>query len=140
MIHRNAYGTFSPEKVVGIASSSKWISGGVIMALVDAGEIARVHEPGYLPGGPLFDKAVQYEVRKEDEVDAQLMKLGFDVAVESGAGLLPDEGNPAGLGIDDRLPVSRFRARPALRRARPQLRPCRGDAVARFRAAIFDSD
>ena len=40
VIHRNAYGTFTPEKVVGIASSSKWISGGVIMALVDAGEIS----------------------------------------------------------------------------------------------------
>jgi len=40
VIHRNAYGTFTPEKVVPIASSSKWISGGVIMALVDAGKIS----------------------------------------------------------------------------------------------------
>jgi len=48
VIYRNAYGTFTPEKVVGIASSSKWISGGVIMALVDAGEIS------------LDDRASQY--------------------------------------------------------------------------------
>ena len=40
VIHRNAYGSFTPEKVVPIASSSKWISGGVIMSLVDAGEIS----------------------------------------------------------------------------------------------------
>ena len=50
VIHRNAYGTFTPEKVVGIASSSKWISGGVIMALVDAGKIS-LDDPAskYLP-------------------------------------------------------------------------------------------
>jgi len=47
--------------------------------LIDAGEIARVQEPGYLPGGPLFEKAVQYDVRREDEVDAQLKKLGVGV-------------------------------------------------------------
>ena len=40
VIHRKAYGTFTPEKVAPIASSSKWISGGVIMALVDAGKIS----------------------------------------------------------------------------------------------------
>lgn len=44
--------------------------------LIDTGEIARVHEPGYLPGGPLFEKAVQYDVKRDDEVDAQLEKLG----------------------------------------------------------------
>jgi len=50
VIHRNAYGTFTPEKVVPIASSSKWISGGVIMALVDAGKIS-LDDPAseYLP-------------------------------------------------------------------------------------------
>ena len=40
VVYRKAYGTFTPGKVVGIASSSKWISGGVIMALVDAGKIS----------------------------------------------------------------------------------------------------
>jgi predicted dienelactone hydrolase/CubicO group peptidase (beta-lactamase class C family) len=40
VIHRNAYGAFTPEKVAPIASASKWISGGVIMALVDAGNIS----------------------------------------------------------------------------------------------------
>jgi len=50
VIHRNAYGTFTPKKVVPIASSSKWISGGVIMALVDAGKIS-LDDPAskYLP-------------------------------------------------------------------------------------------
>ena len=50
VIHHNAYGTFTPGKVVGIASSSKWISGGVIMALVDAGKIS-LNDPvsKYLP-------------------------------------------------------------------------------------------
>jgi predicted dienelactone hydrolase/CubicO group peptidase (beta-lactamase class C family) len=50
VIHRNAYGAFTPEKVVPIASSSKWISGGVIMALVDAGKIS-LDDPAskYLP-------------------------------------------------------------------------------------------
>lgn len=48
VIYRNAYGTFTPEKVVPIASASKWISGGVIMALVDAGKIS------------LDDRASQY--------------------------------------------------------------------------------
>jgi len=50
VIHRNAYGSFTPEKVVPIASSSKWISGGVIMALVDAGKIS-LDDPAskYLP-------------------------------------------------------------------------------------------
>jgi glyoxylase-like metal-dependent hydrolase (beta-lactamase superfamily II) len=45
--------------------------------LVDAGEIARVHEPGYLPDSVVFRAAVQYEVNREDEVDRQLEKLGY---------------------------------------------------------------
>ena len=50
VIHRNAYGTFTPEKVTPIASASKWISGGVLMALVDAGKIS-LDDPAskYLP-------------------------------------------------------------------------------------------
>ncbi len=40
VIHRKAYGSFKPEQVVPIASSSKWLSGGVIMALVDRGVIS----------------------------------------------------------------------------------------------------
>ncbi len=40
VIHRNAYGSFTPDEVVPIASASKWISGGVVMALVDAGKIS----------------------------------------------------------------------------------------------------
>ncbi|HUT93042.1 MAG TPA: serine hydrolase [Thermoguttaceae bacterium] len=39
VIYRKAFGTFSTETVVPIASASKWISGGVIMALVDQGTI-----------------------------------------------------------------------------------------------------
>jgi CubicO group peptidase (beta-lactamase class C family)/predicted dienelactone hydrolase len=50
VIHRNAYGTFTTREVVPIASSTKWISGGVIMALVDAGIIS-LDDPAskYLP-------------------------------------------------------------------------------------------
>ena len=40
VIHRKAYGNFTVEKAVPIASSSKWLSGGLIMALVDAGKIS----------------------------------------------------------------------------------------------------
>ena len=39
VIYRKAFGTFTEDKVVPIASASKWISGGVIMALVDEGKI-----------------------------------------------------------------------------------------------------
>lgn len=39
VVHRKAYGTFRLDRVVPIASASKWISGGVIMALVDEGVI-----------------------------------------------------------------------------------------------------
>ena len=50
VMHRNAYGSFTPERVAPIASASKWISGGVIMALVDAGVIS-LDDPAskYLP-------------------------------------------------------------------------------------------
>ncbi len=50
VIHRGAYGSFTPDKVVPVASSSKWISGGVVMALVDAGRIS-LDDPAsrYLP-------------------------------------------------------------------------------------------
>jgi CubicO group peptidase (beta-lactamase class C family) len=53
VIYRNAYGSFTPEKVAPIASASKWISGGVIMALVDAGKIS-LDDPAskYLPYFP----------------------------------------------------------------------------------------
>jgi predicted dienelactone hydrolase/CubicO group peptidase (beta-lactamase class C family) len=48
VIYRKAFGTFEPETVVPIASASKWISGGVIMALVDDGVLS------------LDDKAAEY--------------------------------------------------------------------------------
>jgi N-acyl homoserine lactone hydrolase len=47
--------------------------------LIDAGEIARVHEHGYLPDNIIFNGAVKYEVKREDEVDFQLAKLGYKV-------------------------------------------------------------
>ncbi|MCK6472260.1 MAG: serine hydrolase [Planctomycetes bacterium] len=37
---RKAYGTYTLDKVVSIASASKWLSGGVIMALVDEGKLS----------------------------------------------------------------------------------------------------
>ena len=45
--------------------------------LIDAGEIARVHEQGYLPDNIFFKGAAKYEVKREDEVDRQLAKLGY---------------------------------------------------------------
>jgi N-acyl homoserine lactone hydrolase len=47
--------------------------------LIDAGEIARVHEYGYLPDTIFFNGAAKYEVKREDEVDYQLAKLGYKV-------------------------------------------------------------
>jgi CubicO group peptidase (beta-lactamase class C family)/predicted dienelactone hydrolase len=40
VVYRKAFGSFTPDKVVPIASASKWISGGLIMALVDEGKIS----------------------------------------------------------------------------------------------------
>jgi len=45
--------------------------------LIDTGEIARVHESGYLPNSVLFKASVIYDVKREDEVDRQLAKLGY---------------------------------------------------------------
>lgn len=48
--HRAAYGDFTTERVAPIASASKWISAGVIMALVDEGAISLDDPAGkYLP-------------------------------------------------------------------------------------------
>ncbi|RPI91456.1 MAG: N-acyl homoserine lactonase family protein [Chloroflexi bacterium] len=47
--------------------------------LIDAGEIAKVHEAGHLPDRLVFRAAVQYDVKREDEVDHQLAKLGYDL-------------------------------------------------------------
>ncbi|MFA4945214.1 MAG: serine hydrolase [Lentisphaeria bacterium] len=50
-IYRKAFGTFEPETVVPIASASKWISGGVILALVDDGVLSLDDQVAkYLPG------------------------------------------------------------------------------------------
>lgn len=46
--------------------------------LIDAGEISKVHERGYLPESIGFKVSVQYDVKREDEVDYQLKKLGYD--------------------------------------------------------------
>jgi N-acyl homoserine lactone hydrolase len=45
--------------------------------LIDAGEIARVHERGFLPDSIFFNGAAKYDVKREDEVDFQLVKLGY---------------------------------------------------------------
>jgi glyoxylase-like metal-dependent hydrolase (beta-lactamase superfamily II) len=45
--------------------------------LIDAGETAKVHEKGYLPDNITFRSAAQYDVKREDEVDYQLAKLGY---------------------------------------------------------------
>lgn len=46
--------------------------------LIDAGEIAKVHEYGYLPDRVIVKAAVQYDVKREDEVDYQLKKFGYE--------------------------------------------------------------
>jgi N-acyl homoserine lactone hydrolase len=45
--------------------------------LIDTGEIAKVHEKGHLPDNIVFKAAVQYDVKREDEIDCQLQKLGY---------------------------------------------------------------
>ncbi len=48
------------------------------LILVDTGETAQVHSPGYfISGHPYFEYAVRLEVKPEDEIDQQLIKLGF---------------------------------------------------------------
>lgn len=50
VVHRAAYGSFTPDRVVPVASASKWISAGVIMALVDDGVLSLEDKAGrYLP-------------------------------------------------------------------------------------------
>jgi N-acyl homoserine lactone hydrolase len=46
--------------------------------LIDTGEIFRVHEYGYLPDTIFFKGAAKYEVKREDEIDFQLAKLGYN--------------------------------------------------------------
>ena len=50
VVYRKAFGRFSADKVVPVASASKWLSGAVIMALVDEGRL-RLDDPvsKYLP-------------------------------------------------------------------------------------------
>jgi glyoxylase-like metal-dependent hydrolase (beta-lactamase superfamily II) len=45
--------------------------------LIDTGETAKVHEKGYLSESIVFKAAVRYDVKREDEVDCQLQKLGY---------------------------------------------------------------
>ncbi len=46
--------------------------------LIDVGEIAEVHKRGHLPESIGFKSSVQYDVKREDEVDNKLKKLGYD--------------------------------------------------------------
>jgi N-acyl homoserine lactone hydrolase len=47
--------------------------------LIDAGEIDKVNDYGYLPNSIIFKGAAKYEVNREDEVDNQLAKIGYKV-------------------------------------------------------------
>ena len=47
------------------------------LILVDTGETADIYEDGYLPKGGLYHKVVQTRIKKEEEIDSQLKKLGF---------------------------------------------------------------
>ncbi|KHE91962.1 MAG: hypothetical protein SCABRO_02274, partial [Candidatus Scalindua brodae] len=42
--------------------------------LIDVGEITEVHKRGYLPESIGFKSSVQYDVKREDEVDNKLKK------------------------------------------------------------------
>jgi len=45
--------------------------------LVDSGETARIHEPGYLPRWhPFFRRAAQFQVAPEDEIGPRLREIG----------------------------------------------------------------
>jgi N-acyl homoserine lactone hydrolase len=46
--------------------------------LIDAGEIAKVHTQGHLPDNLIFRSAAKYDVKREDEIDQQLAKLGYE--------------------------------------------------------------
>lgn len=47
--------------------------------MVDAGETARVTEPGFMPRwNPYVRRALRYRIAPEDEVGPQLQRLGFD--------------------------------------------------------------
>ncbi len=49
------------------------------LLLVDTGETARVADPGHHPGWhPYFRRSVRFEVRRHEEIDAQLQALGVD--------------------------------------------------------------
>ena len=53
------------------------INTGNELILVDTGETAKINMKGYLPKGGLYHKVVQTRIEEEDEVDRQLLKLGF---------------------------------------------------------------
>ncbi|MBX2877964.1 MAG: N-acyl homoserine lactonase family protein [Saprospiraceae bacterium] len=46
------------------------------LILVDTGETSKIYEPGYLPKGGLYHKAVETNIKKEEEIPNQLAQLG----------------------------------------------------------------
>jgi len=49
------------------------------LILVDTGETAKIYQDGYLPKGGLYHKVVQTRIKEEEEINHQLLKLGFDM-------------------------------------------------------------
>lgn len=47
------------------------------LILIDTGETSKIFEDGYLPKGGMYHKVVQTKIKKEEEIDQQLLKLGF---------------------------------------------------------------
>lgn len=47
------------------------------LILVDTGETAKIYDDGYLPKGGLYHKVVETRIKAEEEIDQQLMKLGY---------------------------------------------------------------
>ncbi len=47
------------------------------LILIDTGETARVNEEGYLPDTSVYRNSLQLDIKREDEVDNQLDRLGY---------------------------------------------------------------
>lgn len=53
------------------------IVSGDTLILIDTGETAKIYEKGYLPDGGLYHKAVQTQIKKEEEIVHQISALGY---------------------------------------------------------------
>ena len=77
-----------PARAINMLSDSQWTEWLPIYAwaiendegviVVDTGETARVHEPGYFPNWhPFYNKATRFSVHPDEEIGFQLKELGI---------------------------------------------------------------